>query len=65
MLRLLAADITRPDRLNTRRERSFPRVVRRARHNQFPVKKPGQRGTRHDAPPTIRLANPLNPQIAA
>ncbi|WP_239339582.1 hypothetical protein [Frankia sp. CiP3] len=39
-LRLLAADITRPDRLNTRRERTFPRVVRRARHNQYPSRNP-------------------------
>ncbi|WP_462203305.1 transposase [Frankia sp. CcWB3] len=50
-MRLLAADITRPDTLNTRRERTYPRVVRRARHNQYPVKKPGQCGTHHDAPP--------------
>ncbi|WP_043590361.1 hypothetical protein, partial [Frankia sp. BMG5.23] len=60
-----ATDITRPTRLNTRRERTYPRVVRRARHNQYPVKKPGQRGLRHHAPPTIRLANPTKPQVAA
>ncbi len=29
----------------------------RARHNSYPVKKPGRTGTRHHGPPTIRLAN--------
>ncbi|HEX9540792.1 MAG TPA: hypothetical protein VGA04_21725 [Streptosporangiaceae bacterium] len=53
------ADITSPAKLNKRRERSYPRVVKRARHNHYPVKKPGQRGTRHDAPATIQLANPI------
>ena len=45
------AGITDPKHLNKRRERSYPRVVKRARHNHYPVKKPGQHGTRHDAPP--------------
>ena len=53
------AGITSPDKLNKRRERSYPRVVKRARHNHYPVKKPGQHGTRHDAPATIKLANPI------
>ncbi len=53
------ADITSPAKLNKRRERSYPRVVKRARHNHYPVKKPGQHGTRHDAPATIQLANPI------
>jgi hypothetical protein len=53
------AEITDPQHLNTRRERSYPRVVKRARHNHYPVKKPGQHGTRHDAPPAIKLANPI------
>jgi hypothetical protein len=52
-------DITDPRDLNTRRERSNPRVVKRARHNHYAVKKPGQHGTRHDAPPTIKLSNPV------
>ncbi len=64
-LDLIAADITRPTRLNTRRERTYPRAVRRARHNQYPVKKPGQHGVRHNTPATIRLANPLKSQVAA
>jgi hypothetical protein len=51
------ADITSGSNLNTRRERSYPRVVKRARPSHYPVKKPGDHGTRHDSPPTIRLAN--------
>jgi hypothetical protein len=53
------ADITRENNLNTRRERSYPRVVKRARHNSYRVKKPGDHGIRHDGPPTIQLANPV------
>ena len=53
------AEITRPQDLNTRRERTYPRIVKRARHNHYAVKKPGQHGTRHDAPPTIKLCNPV------
>ena len=53
------ADITDPRKLNTRRERSYPRVVKRARHNSYRVKKPGQHGTRHSAPATIKLVNPV------
>jgi hypothetical protein len=52
------ADITRPRNLNPRRRhRSYPRVVKRARHNSYRVKKPGDTGTRHHAPATIKLAN--------
>jgi hypothetical protein len=53
------AGITDPKHLSKRRERSYPRVVRRARHNHYPVKKPGQHGTRHDGPATIKLASPV------
>ena len=59
VLERVMAGITDPKHLNKRRERSYPRVVKRARHNHYPVKKPGQHGTRHDAPPAIRLANPV------
>ena len=63
------AGITAPKKLNTKRERSYPRVVKRARHNSYRVKKPGQHGTRHDAPPTIKLCNPVttreHTQVAA
>ncbi len=53
------AGIADPKHLNKRRERSYPRVVKRARHNHYAVKKP-QHGTRHDAPPAI-TANPSSP----
>ncbi len=53
------ADITSGNNLNTRRERSYPRVVKRARHNSYRVKKPGDHGTRHPGPPTIKLVNPV------
>jgi hypothetical protein len=53
------AGIAGPKHLNKRRERSYPRVVRRARHNHYPVRKPGQHGTRHDGPATIKLASPV------
>jgi hypothetical protein len=52
-------EITDSRKLNTKRERSYPRVVKRARHNSYRVKKPGQHGTRHDARATIKLANPI------
>jgi hypothetical protein len=41
----------------TRRHRSYPRVVKRARHNQYAVKKPTDIGMRHAGPPTLRIAN--------
>jgi hypothetical protein len=60
------ADITRKKNLNPRRRhRTCPRVVKRCRHNAYRVKKPGDRGTRHDGPPAIRLANPVKAQVAA
>ena len=50
------ADITSAGNLNpARRRRSYPRVVRRARHNSYRVKKPGDTGTRYHGPPTLRL----------
>ena len=52
------ADITRKRNLTPRRRhRTYPRVVKRARHNSYRVKKPGDTGTRHDGPATIGLAN--------
>lgn len=63
------AAITDPRKLNTKRERSYPRVVKRARHNSYRVKKPGQHGIRHDTPATIKFVNPVlnreNTRIAA
>jgi hypothetical protein len=51
--------ITSPKHFSKRRERSYPRVVKRARHNSYRVKKPGQHGIRYRAPATIKLLNPV------
>lgn len=54
----MLADITRPRNLNPhRRHRTYPRVVKRARHNSYQVKKSTHTGIRHDGPATITLAN--------
>ena len=53
------ADIAQRQHLNPpRRHRTYPRVIKRGRHNFYRVKKPGDTGTRHDGPATIQLANP-------
>jgi len=53
------ADITSPRNLNpSRRHRRHPRVIRRARHNSYRVKRPGDTGARYHGPPTIRLVSP-------
>ncbi len=58
-------DITRKKNLNPRRRhRTYPRVIKRLRHNRYRVKKPGDTGTRHDGPPTIQLANPVTSTAA-
>jgi len=60
------ADITRSKNLNPRRRhRTCPRVVKRARHNSYRVKKPGDTSIRHAGPATIRLANPVLTGTAA
>ena len=59
------ADITSPRHLNTRRQRSYPRVVKRGRHNAYRIKQPDDHGTRHKAPPALRLVNLPKPQPAA
>ncbi len=46
-----------------RRYRTFPRAVKRARHDSYRVKKPGETGTRHPGPAMIRLY-PMNPRAA-
>jgi hypothetical protein len=54
------ADITATRNLNPRRRhRTYPRVIKRGRHNGYRVKRPGDTGTRHDGPPTIRLRTPI------
>jgi hypothetical protein len=52
-------DIT--DRRNlspARRHPSYPRVVKRALHNSYRVKRPGDTGTRHDGPPPSAWPTP-------
>ncbi len=52
------ADIARKRNLNPkRRNRTYPRVVKRARHNSYRVKRAGDQGIRHAGPPNIKLAN--------
>ncbi|MGH3708936.1 MAG: hypothetical protein ACRDRQ_12735 [Pseudonocardiaceae bacterium] len=58
------ADITTRRNLNPkRRHRSYPRVVKRARHNHYPIKTPTNHGTRHNGPPTIRIAKITRPTV--
>ena len=47
-----------------RRHRTYPRVVKRARHNSS-VKRPGDHGTRHPGPATTKLANLRHLGLAA
>jgi hypothetical protein len=59
------AGITRPRHLNPRRRhRTYPRVIKRSRHNTYRVKKPGDQGIRHHGPPAIQLT-PAKAQAAA
>jgi hypothetical protein len=48
-----------------RRHRTYPRVIKRARHNSYRVKRPGDHGTRHSGPATIKLVNLHLPALAA
>ena len=53
-----------PRKINPqRRHRSYPRVVKRARHNSYRVKRPGDTGTRHTGPATINIST-LTPRAA-
>ena len=62
----IMAGITRRRNLSPRRRhRTYPRVVKRARHNLYRIKKPGDTGTRHHGPPTICLSSPVKAQAAA
>jgi hypothetical protein len=47
-----------------RRHRSYPRVVKRARHNSYRVKRAGDVGVRHAGPATVELVN-LGPTVRA
>jgi hypothetical protein len=58
--------ITRKKHLNPRRrDRTYPRVVKRARHNSYRVKRPGDHGIRHPGPATISLINHRQLALAA
>jgi hypothetical protein len=58
ILATVMAGITRTKHLNPqRRHRPYPRVIKRARHNSYRVKRPGDHGTRHSGPATIKLVN--------
>ena len=57
----MIANITAKRNLNPHRpDRTYPRVVKRGRHNSYRVKRPNDIGTRHSGPPTIELANLSN-----
>jgi len=43
------------EQLNERRHRTYPRVVKRARHNSYRVRQATDIGTKHDGPPTVEL----------
>ena len=43
------------EKLNQRRDRTYPRVVKRARHNSYRVKRATDTGTKHDGPSTVEL----------
>ncbi|MFD0744706.1 transposase [Phytohabitans flavus] len=56
LLTAIHAEITTPRHLHPhRRHRSYPRVVKRMRHNSYRIKQPHDTGTRHTGPPTIKL----------
>jgi len=55
-------DITRRRNLNPkRRHRSYPRVVKRGRHNSYRIKRPTDIGIRHSEPAVIELVNLRQP----
>jgi hypothetical protein len=66
ILARVMADITRKKHPNPRRRhRTYPRAVKRARHNSYRVKRPGDHGTRHPGPATINLVNHRQLTLAA
>jgi hypothetical protein len=66
VLAAVRADISRKQNLNPeRRHRTYPRVVKRARHNSYRVKRAGDQGIRHAGPPAIKLANLGHRSLAA
>jgi len=67
VLARVMTSITREKHLNPpRRDRSYPRVVKRGRHNSYRIKQPSDHGTRHDGPATIAITpQPGKTQAAA
>ena len=62
ILEAVMVGITRKKHLNPeRRHRTYPKVVKRARHNSYRVKRPADHGTRHPGPATISLGQPPPP----
>jgi hypothetical protein len=57
------AEIPKKRNLNPVRHRTCPRTVKRWRTSRYEIKKASDRTVRHDGPPTIKLANPVNPQL--
>lgn len=54
----ITTTITATRNLNPpRRHRTYPRVIKRGRHNSYRVKKKTDVGIQHDGPATIKLAN--------
>ena len=52
------ASISAQRHLNSpRRHRTYPRAIKRARHNSYRVKRATDQGIRHTGPPAIKLAN--------
>ena len=66
ILAKIMTGITAKRHLNpVRKDRTYPRVVKRARHNSYRVKRRTDHGIRHNLPATIRLANALPLALAA
>jgi hypothetical protein len=62
----IMACITRAQALNPqRRHRTYPKVIKRARHNSYRVKRASDQDIRHTGPPTITLANLGHLNLAA
>ncbi len=54
----IMADVTRKQNLNSQRpHRTYPRAVKRARHNSYRVKRASDQGTCHTGPSAIKLIN--------
>jgi hypothetical protein len=57
------ADITTRRNLDPKRDRDYPRVVTRSRHNHYRVTTSTDGRTHHDHPPTTRIATTTRPTL--